>query len=256
MQVVSVGFAPVKSTRHTAYDAVTLDAHGPVGDRAFCLIGADNHKVLKTVPHRALLAVTSRWDGVSLELSLPSGETASGPAVPSGEEVTCHYWGRSVTHQLLDGPHSELLSAYLGKGVRLTLPPRGAGVYGALVSIITTASLRDLGARTGRTDLLDTASRFRMTMVVDAGDEPYVEDSWPGRELQLGDAVVKVEGPIGRCGVIDLDPTTGEKDGSLLKALTAYRPNTGGEPWFGVDARVVTPGVIRGGAPASSHLPA
>jgi uncharacterized protein YcbX len=245
MQVVSVGFAPVKNTRHLSYDAVTLDAHGPVGDRDFCLIGADNHKVLKTVPHRALLAVSARWDGSSLSLTLPSGEIASGVPVPSGESVTCHYWGRSVTHQLTDGPHSGLLSAYLGKSVRLTIPPRGGGVYGASVSILNLASLRDLGERTGRTDLLDTTSRFRMTMVVDTGDEPYVEETWLGRELQIGDAVVTVAGPIGRCGVIDLDPVTGEKDGSLLKALAGYRPTTGGEPWFGVDAHVVTPGVVR-----------
>jgi uncharacterized protein YcbX len=247
VEVVSVGFAPVKNTRHTAYDAVTLDPHGPVGDRDFCLIGADNHKMLKTVPHRALLAVTARWDGTTLDLTLPSGETASGPPVPSGESVTCDYWGRSVPHQLTDGPHSELLSSYLGKDVRLTIPPRGGGVYGAPVSILNAASLRDLGERTGRTDLLATSARFRMTMVVDTGDEPYVEETWVGRELQLGGAVVEVEGPIGRCGVIDLDPVTGEKDGSLLKALAAYRPNTGGEPWFGVDARVVTPGVVRPG---------
>ncbi len=247
MQVVSVGFAPVKGTRHTAYDAITLDAHGPVGDRAFCLIGADNHKVLKTVPHRALLAVTSRWDGSTLELELPSGETAAGEPVPSGETVTCEYWGRTVTHALTDGPHSDLLSAHLGKAVRLTIPPRGGGVYGAPVSILNLASLRDLGERTGRTDLPDTAARFRMTMVVDTGDEPYVEETWVGRELQLGETVVKVEAPVARCGVIDLDPVTGEKDGSLLKALAGYRPHTGGEPWLGVDARVLTPGVVRPG---------
>ena len=69
--------------------------------------------------------------------------------------------------------------------------------------------------------------------------------------LQLGDAVVKVEAPVARCGVIDLDPVTGEKDGSLLKALAGYRPNSGGEPWFGVDARVVVPGVVRPGDPWS-----
>jgi uncharacterized protein YcbX len=249
VEVVSVGFAPVKGTQHTSYDAVTLDAHGPVGDRAFCLIGAENRKVLKTVPHRALLAVLARWDGGILDLALPTGETASAAATPSGEKVTCDYWGRSVTHELADGPHSDLLSSYLGKGVRLTVPPRGGGVYGAPVAILTTASLRDLGDRTGRSDLLETTSRFRMTMVVDAGDEPYVEDGWSGRQVQVGEAVVKIEGPLARCGVIDLDPTTGAKDGSLLKALAGYRPNTGGEPWFGVDARVSIPGVVRPGDP-------
>jgi uncharacterized protein YcbX len=247
VHVVSAGFAPVKNTQHVSSDAVTLDDHGPVGDRAFCLIGADNHKVLKTVPHRALLAVTARWDGDTLELSLPSGETASAPPVPSGERITCDYWGRSVTHELTDGPHSALLSAYLGKEVRLAASPRGGAVYGAPVSILATASLRDLGERTGRTDLLQTTSRFRMTMVVDT-EEPYVEETWFGRRLQIGDTVVEVQTSVARCGVIDLDPTTGAKDGSLLKALAGYRPHTGGEPWFGVDARVVTPGVVRPGA--------
>ncbi len=132
--------------------------------------------------------------------------------------------------------------------MRLAASPRNGVVYGAPVSILTTASLRDLAERTGRADLLETTARFRMTMVVDAGEEPYAEESWFGRELQVGDAVIKVEAPVGRCAVIDLDPATGQKDGSLLKALAGYRPDTGGEPWFGVDARVVTPGVVRPGS--------
>jgi uncharacterized protein YcbX len=227
MHVVETGFAPVKGTRHRAYDEVVLDDHGPVGDRAFCVVDVERRKVLRTVQHRSLLAVTARPDGEELTLELPTGERATGPVHLTGERVVCDYWGRSVAHDLTEGPHSALLSEHLGKPVRLAASPRGGVVYGAPVSILTTASLRDLSDRTGRRDLLDTASRFRMTMVVDAGDEPYVEDGWFGRELQLG--AVKV--------------------GSLRKALAGYRPTTGGEPWFGVDARVVVPGTIRPGDP-------
>ncbi len=252
MQVVQLGFAPVKGTRHLPHDEVTLDEHGPVGDRAFCVVDVDRSKVLRTLSNRTLVAVRAQWDGEMLTLTSPSGETVSGPAVPNGESVTCTYWNRTVTHALTSGPHAELLSDHLGKPVRLAASPRNGVVYGAPVSILTTASLRDLGERTGRTDLLETTSRFRLTMVVDAGDEPYVEESWFGHELQVGDAVVKVEAPIGRCGVIDLSPTTGEKDGSLLKALSRYRPDTEGEPWFGVDARVVIPGVVRPSVAADS----
>ncbi|MCD4533503.1 MOSC domain-containing protein [Nocardioides sp. cx-169] len=245
MQVVSVGFSPVKGMRHTSYDEVALDDHGPVGDRAFCLVDVERRTVLRTVTHRALLAVVAAWDGSVLDLELPDGRRASAPPVLTGERVTCDYWGRSVAHELTDGPHAALLTSYLGKEVRLAASPRGGVVYGAPVSLLTTASLRDLGERTGRGDLLDTTARFRMTMVVDAGDEPYAEDGWAGRELRVGEAVVRIRGPVGRCGVIDLDPTTGEKDGSLLKALSRYRPTTDGEPWFGVDAQVVTPGAVR-----------
>jgi uncharacterized protein YcbX len=247
MHVVEVGFAPVKGTRHVSRDEVVLDGHGPVGDRAFCVVDVERRKVLRTVQHRQLLAVTARWDGAELALDLPTGAAAVGAATLTGQEVVCDYWGRSVAHELTDGPHSALLSDHLGKPVRLAASPRGGVVYGAPVSILTTASLRDLAERTGRPDVVRSASRFRMTMVVDAGDEPYVEETWFGRELRLGDARVSVEAPVPRCGVIDLDPATGAKDGSLLKALAGYRPGTGGEPWFGVDARVVHPGRVRQG---------
>ena len=46
-----------------------------------------------------------------------------------------------------------------------------------------------------------------------------------------------------------MTPATGDKDGSLLKTLSGYRPDTGGEPWFGVDATVITPGTVRVGDP-------
>lgn len=250
-QVVSVGCTPVKGLRHLTRPAMDLDEQGPVGDRVFCLVDVERRTVLRTVTHRSLLAVTATWDGRSLELRTPAGEAVSGAPALTGEPITCDYWGRSVTHQLTDGPHSALLSSYLGKDVRLAVSPRGGVVYGAPVSVLTTASLRDLGERTGRTDLLDTTSRFRMTMVLDADEEPYAEDGWAGRDLRVGDAVIRVQGPVGRCGVIDLDPATGAKDGSLLKALSRYRPATDGEPWFGIDAHVVVPGAIRPGDSAA-----
>ena len=249
MQVVGLGFAAVKGTRHLPRDQVTLDQHGPVGDRAFCVVDVGRSKVLRTLSNRTLVAVRADWDGETLTLTSPSGESATGPAPPSGETVTCTYWKRTVTHALTSGPHAELLSDHLGKPVRLAASPRNGVVYGAPVSILTTASLRDLGERTGRDDLLETVSRFRMTMVVDAADTAYVEDAWFGRELRIGDAVVRVRTAVARCGQIDMAPATGDKDGSLLKALAGYRPNTGGEPWFGVDAEVVVPGSVRVGDP-------
>ena len=249
MEVVQLGFAPVKGTRHQARDEVVIDEHGPVGDRAFCVVDVGRSTVLRTLSNRTLVAVRAGWDGERLELTLPEGETVSGPAAPSRESVTCSYWNRTVTHALTSGPHSELLSDHLGKPVRLAASPRNGVVYGAPVSILTTASLRDLGERTGRDDLQETVSRFRMTMVVDAGDTPYVEDTWFGRELAIGDAVVRVRTAVARCGQIDMTPATGDKDGSLLKALAGYRPDTGREPWFGVDAHVVTPGSVRVGDP-------
>ena len=252
MQVVQLGFAPVKGTRHLPRDEVALDEHGPVGDRAFCVVDVGRSKVLRTLSNRTLVAV--RADGTARRS--PSRRPPEIPPPvrhPSPRDtVTCTYWNRTVTHALTSGPHAESLSDHLGKPVRLAASPRNGVVYGAPVSILTTASLRDLGERTGRDDLLESVSRFRMTMVVDAGDEPYAEDAWFGRELKLGDAVVRVRTAVARCAQIDMDAATGDKDGSLLKTLSGYRPDTGGEPWFGVDATVTTPGTVRVGDPSPS----
>jgi len=247
VQVVQLGFASVKGTQHLARDSVTLDAHGPVGDRVFCVVDAERSKLQRTLSNRTLVQVRAQWDGETLGLELPSGEAVSAPAPLTHDTVTCEYWNRTITHVLTDGPHSDLLSQHLGKPVRLAASPRNGVVYGAPVSILTTASLADLEERTGRTDLLESVSRFRMTMVVDAGDQPYVEETWFGTEIELGDAVVRVRGGVARCGQIDMEPATGDKDGSLLKVLAGYRPSTGGEPWFGVDAEVVVPGTITRG---------
>jgi uncharacterized protein YcbX len=243
--VIHLGFAPVKGTRHLARDEVALDEWGPVGDRDFVVVDVERSRVLRTLSHRTLVAVRAEWDGDTLSLELPTGESVTAPAPLTPDTVTCEYWGRRVTHVLTSGPHSELLSDHLGKPVRLAASPRTAAVFGAPVSILAAASLRDLGERTGRTDLLGSVSRFRMTMVVDVGGPAYAEDGWFGREITVGDAVVRVRGPVGRCGQIDMEPATGDKDGSLLKVLAGYRPTTGGEPWFGVDAEVVVPGRVR-----------
>jgi hypothetical protein len=110
-------------------------------------------------------------------------------------------------------------------------------VFADPITLVTTASLEALGERV-------ESARFRATLVVET-HEPWVEDSWLGRTTRVGDATIRVGGPIPRCAVIDHHPETGEKDARLLKALARTRPtNRAGEPMFGVYATVVTPGRV------------
>jgi uncharacterized protein YcbX len=238
------GFAPVKGMRHLALDQVFLDELGAVGDRAWSLVDAHEARVLKTVQHPSLIGVLARTQGDELELTLPTGETLSAPTPPSGEHIACDYWGRSVDLALTDGPHAELLSGYLGKPVRLAAAPRGGVVFADPVTIVGTASLRDLAARVGHDELGHQAARFRATLVVET-EEPYVEDSWAGQTHVVGEATLRIGGPIPRCAVIDHHPATGEKDVRLLKALARDRPvNRAGEPMLGVYATCVRPGRV------------
>jgi uncharacterized protein YcbX len=243
--VLSAGFAPVKGTRHLSYPEVRFDRAGPVGDRQYCLVDLAAGRVLKTVENSTLMAVVSTLTDAGLEMTLPSAESVCAPPQPTGEVVTSNYWGRAVDLELTRGPHAELMSEWLDRDVRLARAPRGAVVYNAPVSIVTTASLRDLGGRADHPDLATEAARFRATLVIDT-TTPYAEEAWLGRVVRVGDVLLRVGPPIPRCAVIDFDPTSGIRRGRLLKTLAQYRPtNAAGEPCFGVSADVVGPADVR-----------
>jgi uncharacterized protein YcbX len=242
--VPSIGFAHVKGTRHEARRGAAVDAHGPIGDREFCFVDVERRQVLKTVQNPRLIRMTTSLVDDTLTITLPDGRSASGVPVGSGERLTCSYWKRPVDLELTDGPHSALASEWLGKPVRLARAYRGDVIYGAGLSIVTTASMRELAEQSGHHDLLDEAARFRATLVLDT-DEPFIEETWRGRDVtvnvpDVGALRVRIGDPIARCAILDLDPITGERDSNLLKTLAASRPrNEAGEPYFGVNADVI-----------------
>ncbi len=235
--VRATGLSSIKGTQHLSLRSVDLDAAGPVGDRAWCLVDVGARRVLRTVQHPSLMSVAARTDGSALELTLPNGDAVLAQPTATSATITCDYWGRSVPLALTEGPHAALLSHHLGHEVRLAAAPRGGVVFAAPVTIVGTASLRELG-------LLDEAARFRATFVVET-DEPWVEDTWVGTTFTMGAAEVRVGGPVPRCAVIDHHPATGTKDRRLLRTLVATRPtNRAGEPMFGVYAEVVRSGTV------------
>ncbi|MCF2586224.1 MOSC domain-containing protein [Brevibacterium sp. UCMA 11752] len=239
LDVCSIGFTPIKGTRHQSQPEASFDEHGPVGDRRYCLVDTDTRRVLRTVQNPSLVAVVAAFHGAQLETSLPDGRSVCTVPEASGQTLTCDYWGRPVAAELMQGPHDALLSSWLGKPVRLAHVPRGDVVFGEPITIVTTASIRDLGERLGHPDLLAEAARFRATLLVET-DVPYIEGTWNGREMIFGEIRIRVGGPIPRCAVMDLHPVTGARGSRLLTSLAAYRPrNDAGEPHFGVYGQVI-----------------
>ena len=215
-----------------------LDEQGPVGDRQWCVVDVGARRVLRTVQHPSLMSVVARVDGRSLSMTLPGGESVAAEPEVTGETITCDYWGRSVPLALTDGPHAALLSDHLGQDVRLAAAPRGGVVFASPVTIVGTASLRELGEDVD-------AARFRATLVVET-DEPWIEDTWLGTEVQVGDAGLRVGGPVPRCAVIDHHPETGVKDARLLKALVRHDRSTGrASRCSGCTPRWCGPGAVR-----------
>ena len=257
MRVTRLGLTALKGTRHAALDEVVLSEHGPEGDRLFCLVDPTTRQVLKTVAHGALLAATTTWRDDVLTVQL-AGQVLRGPAQPSGETLEVSYWGRPVRVGVVDGPWAAAFSGRLGRPVLLARAAAGDVVYGAPVSVVTTASLAALravrrgpGGAAEPLDLERDSPRFRTTVVVDTTgtghDRPTAEQAWVGCELVLGQARIRLTAAIPRCGVVDLHPVTGDRDLRLLDALPR---DATGEPVLGLEAEVVTAGPVRRGDPA------
>ena len=233
LSVRAAGFAPVKGMRHLAHDRVELDGHGPVGDRAWCLVDVAARQVLRTVQHPTLMAVVARIDGDLLEITMPSRESVAATPALCGRVRHLRLLGPPVALALTSGPHAGLVSDFLRRDVRLAAAPRGGVVFAAPVTIIGTASVQACRSRpAGRSRAVpgDTGRRDRR-----ARDRGHVA----GAEVRVGEATLRVGGPVPRCGVVDHDPVTGLRDARLLKALVHQRPvNRAGEPMFGVYAEV------------------
>jgi len=238
VQVVSVGYAAVKGTRHLARPEVRIEPAGVVGDRRWCLVDVAARQVLRTVAHPRLMGLAV--DGESL---VAAGTAAAG----TGEQVTCDYWGREVTLELIDHPLAARAARLLGlspaRDVRLAAAPARGVVYAGAVSLVALSTVEALAA--AEVGVPVDPRRFRANLVVDTGLPPRAEEAWVGREVRVGGALVRPTALTTRCAVVDHHPETGGRDLRVLAAL----PVVGGTPVCGVDGEVVTAGVVRPGDP-------
>jgi len=85
--------------------------------------------------------------------------------------------------------------------------------------------------------------RLRPNILI--GGVPGMDETrWPGRELHIGDAVVRLDSLRGRCPMTTVDPDTLERDPEVLKDIGR---RFGGR--LALNADVLRPGTIRVGDP-------
>ena len=104
------------------------------------------------------------------------------------------------------------------------------------VSIMTTASHQAVAAPLG--GMLEP-ERWRGNIWLD-GTAPWEEFDWIGREVRIGDTLLRVEEPIKRCAHTTANPQTGARDTDTLGTLE----RNFGHQDFGVYARVIQSGTI------------
>lgn len=249
MHVERIAIAPVKGLGLNHPEAVAVTATGVPCDRRYAMVDARdrlaNGKRLGTLVR---VRASCADDPERLWLDLPDGSRVGG-SVEVGDPVGAIFYSRPRPARFVLGGYSEALSDLAGQPLRLIRLPDGAGVdrgAGGAVSLQSSGSLRALGRRAG-VESVD-GRRFRMTFTI-AGCADHAEDTWLGRQVSMGTAVVVPEGNIGRCAVTTQDPDTGIPDLDTLKTLAGYRGqlDTTEKLPFGIHARVAVPGHVRVG---------
>ncbi|HEX9156115.1 MAG TPA: MOSC domain-containing protein [Nitrospira sp.] len=272
-KITSLWRYPVKSMRGEALQAAELTEYGLLGDRAYALIdGADGKIATAKNPGKwptlfgfRAMFLDHQKSGTTpavVRIILPDGSTITSSAHECSQ-VLSKILNRPVTLAAAEqgrvtGVHAALPASWTGKAEeywpdmegldhRDTVTdfalPGGTFFDGATVHLLTTATLTRLhdSYPQGRFEV----PRFRPNIVVEtlAGEKGFVEQTWIGHTLAIGDHVrLKITVPCGRCVMTTLSQGDLPKDSGILR--TAVQQNQG---YVGVYAAVVQGGTIQRG---------
>lgn len=255
--VVNIWRYPVKSMLGEELNAADVTERGLHGDRAWALLDVETGKVASAKNPRRWPTLFDFHAGYStpsrgqeplppVRITLPDGDTVA-TGQPDVETRLSAVLGRPV--RLIQPPTGSLTA----EGLHLDRPPQGEDGYefplptgtlfdGALVHLVTTATLDRLRTLLPRSRF--EVPRFRPNLVIApaAGREGFVENDWIGKTLTLGDVQLQVDGPCPRCIMTTLAQGSLPKDPEVLR--TAVRENAGN---VGLYASVIRPGRIRRG---------
>jgi hypothetical protein len=216
MRVTQLWRYPVKSMRGEVLSSTHFGHGGIPFDRRFALIDEtpeSNRRGMQTTVRQfpAMLSYAASVADGTVVVRLPDGDVMD------------------VTQPDMTSRLGEAL------GLRLSLAddPSGSNHDAADVLVINEASVRQVAAEWGQP--VDVR-RFRPNVVV-GGETAFEEESWVGRRLRVGAAVLEVVSSCIRCTVTTVDPETLVIDPSFLR-LMAQRHHTS----FGVYCAVSEPG--------------
>jgi uncharacterized protein YcbX len=248
-RVARISIAPVKSLGLLHPDEVQVEMHGVAGNRRFWLVDAEG-RLFNNKRNGPMVQVAPEWDEESrvLALTFRDGTRVEG-VVELGESVEAQMYGHPHRSRAVIGPWQAAISDCVGTPLTLLWAEDHAadrGYRGGTVSLVSRGSLQRLAEEGGADAPLD-GRRFRMLFEIE-GVAPHEEDEWLGTQVQVGDAILVVNGDVGRCVVTSNDPDTGVTDFDTLRTLAKYRREGRNEPLpFGVYGAVAVPGRVRVG---------
>lgn len=251
MHVTRLSVTPIKGLALDHPQTIEITATGAVGDRVFYLVDAADRltSISKT---GSLVGVSASWDdsGQLLTLTDAAGRVVISEQISLGAPNIADFFGfREAQGRVVEGPWAQVFSDIAGQPLRLVKADEANGGRDVEpLTLLGSASLDELARQSGL-DHVD-GRRFRMLIEFD-GAAPHEEDTWDGRLLTVGSAVIAGGGPVQRCAGTTRNPLTGEVDLRTLTLIGGYRGRQesifGPGFNFGVYASTVTPGRINVG---------
>jgi MOSC domain-containing protein len=216
---------PVKSMLGERRESLLLERRGVVGDRLYAVRDEVGKFGSGKTTRRfrlmdGLYRFRAHYEGAIPLITFPDGVTLSGddPAV-----------------------HARL-SDVLGINVQLSREGAISHFDDGPIHLVTTASLRALGALLTQDEV--DARRLRPNIVVETDGEGFLEDSWEGRDILLGDIVrLRVTKQTERCVMVNFAWDELREEPRALRALAQTH-----DACIGVYADVLTSGILRQGA--------
>jgi uncharacterized protein YcbX len=203
--------------------SLTLTTSGIADNRRFFLVDERGWLVNgKHVGELGTVVASYDHEARTLELTFPDGAVVGGTAA-LGEPFYARFFSRPLRARPVVGPWSEALSEWFDRTLRVVEGVDRGGVdrgRGGAVSLVSRASVDRLASVAGEDEI--DARRFRMLVEID-GVAAHAEDAWVGARVQIGEALVRFKGHVGRCSITTRHPESGAVDLPTLDLLRSYR---------------------------------
>jgi uncharacterized protein YcbX len=223
---------PVKSMRGVEVEQAYLTVNGFVGDRRYAFVqqemaGSDTFPWFTGREKPKLILHTPRFERT--------------PTTPDDWDIPITVETPDGENLRVDDPRlTDSLSNLCSHPVFLFRSSRGT-FDSQHVSLFSTITLTQLEAES---DSQIDPRQFRANLYIEPTDAiPFIEDSWVGRVLRLGDtATVGVTKKDSRCMMINLDPDTAKQNASILRTVAREHGECAG-----IYANVISIGVVKVG---------
>ena len=273
MRLVDIVRYPVKSLQGELVSSAEIEPNGLRGDRCWGIRDETTGKILtaRRAPELLLASAELVADGTPV-ITLPTGDRCHGPSTDTDNALSAWLGKqvRLVTSLGAPGARAEFFADATddaSEAIEWTMPAERF-VDAMPLLVLTTASLRAAAAIYPDGDW--NLRRFRPNLVVDVGEEGWVEDDWCGQStLRIGTAQLRPHELCIRCTMVTRPQPGLTEDRAIFRTLARHHDarfgawtavevgglvNVGDEVRVDVDAATILLGEQRGSDEAERPL--